>query len=52
MSDDISTMYTKDENKKAGRRGYCGWKSEKETVISPSYYGSYVLQKRKRGRKK
>lgn len=52
MSKDISTMYTKDENKRSGRRGYLGWKSEKEISISPAYYGSYILQKRKRGKRK
>lgn len=52
MSNDISTMYTKDENKKAGRRGYVGWQSEKETSIRPSDYGEYILQRKKRGKKK
>ena len=52
MSHDISTMYTKDQNQKAGRKGYYMWKHEKETSISPSDYGSYILQHRKRGRKK
>lgn len=33
MSKDISTMYTKDLNKKAGRKGWIGWQSEKETSI-------------------
>lgn len=49
---DISTMYTKELNKKTGRRGYVGWKSEKENSITPSEYGSYILQNRKRDRKK
>lgn len=35
MGKDISTMYTKDKNIKAGRRGWTGWKSEKVTAISP-----------------
>ena len=52
MSNDISTMYTKDENKKAGRRGYVGWQSEKETSIRPSDYREYILQRKKRGKKK
>lgn len=52
MSNDISTMYTKDQNKKSGRRGYVGWQVEKETVISPAAYGDYILQKRTRGKKK
>lgn len=48
MSNNISTMYTKSQNLKAGRKGYTGWKTEKETVISPAAYGDYILQKRKR----
>lgn len=52
MSNDISTMYTKDMNKKTGRTGWVGWKTEKETVIPPAYYGDYVLQHRKRGGKR
>lgn len=52
MSNNISTMYTKSQNLKAGRRGYAGWKSEKENSITPSEYGSYILQNRKRGKKK
>ena len=51
MSLDISSMYTKDQNMKAGRRGYFLWKDTKETAISPAAYGDYVLQ-RKRGKKK
>ena len=52
MSNDISTMYTKDQNQKTGRKGYYMWKREKETYIKPSYYGNYILQHRKRGKKK
>ena len=52
MSNDISTMYTKDKNKKTGRRGFCDWRVCKETVISPASYGDYILQHRKRGKKK
>lgn len=51
MSNDISTMYTKDKNMKSGRKGYFNWKSEKETSISPASYGNYILQKRKRGKR-
>lgn len=46
MGKDISTMYTKEENKKNGRKGYYAWKDEKETVIRPKQYGQF-LQKRK-----
>ena len=52
MSNDISTMYTKDQNKKTGRRGYAFWKTDKETSITPAAYGDYILQNRKRGKKK
>lgn len=47
MSKDITTQYTKMQNKKNGRRGYCLWKREKDSVISPKAYGMF-LQKRKR----
>lgn len=46
MSKDISTQYTKEQNKKAGRRGYLFWQYEKETVITPKEYGMF-LQRRK-----
>lgn len=52
MSNDISSMYTKELNKKTGRKGWIDWKSEKETGISPADYGDYILQHRKRGKKK
>ena len=52
MSNDISTMYTKNENQKAGRKGYCMWKREKQMSIRPSDYGDYILQRRKRGKNK
>ena len=47
MSNDISSMYTKDQNKKAGRRGYLSWKHEKVTIIPPAAYGDYILQDRR-----
>ena len=52
MSNNISTMYTKDKNQKAGRKGYVNWKTEKEAAISPAAYGDYILQHRKRGGKR
>lgn len=53
MSNNISTMYTKSQNLKAGRKGYVSWKTEKETAISPAAYGDYILQhKKKRGKKR
>lgn len=51
MSNDISSMYTKDKNKKTGRRGYGMWKREKETAIRPCDYGDYILQNKKRGKR-
>lgn len=39
MSKDITTQYTKEQNKKNGRKGYGAWKREKENVITPSEYG-------------
>lgn len=47
MSKDISTMYTKEENKKNGRKGYAVWKTEKETVIGPRDYGMFIQNRRK-----
>lgn len=44
---DISTMYTKQCNAVEGRRGYCGWKREKENSISPKDYGEFLSRKRK-----
>ena len=52
MSNDISSMYTKDRNIRTGRNGYGMWKYEKEKSIKPSDYGDYILQHRKRGKNK
>lgn len=46
MSNDISSMYTKDRNIRTGRKGYGQWKHEKEDAIRPADYGNYVLEKR------
>ena len=46
---DISTMFTKEENKKNGRLGYAGVTIEKEDIISPAQYGAFL---QKRGRRK
>lgn len=48
MSKDIFTQYTKKENCNTGRRGYCGWKRENETVISPKNYGIFLESKKRR----
>lgn len=50
MSNDISTMYTKYQNKTEGRRGYGMWKREKDTNISPKDYG--MFRQRQKGKKK
>lgn len=47
MSKDISTEYTKEKNKKCGRKGYCNFKSEKETIISPKDYGMFLQNYKK-----
>ena len=52
MSNDISTMYTKNENQKTGRKGYYMWKREKETSICLSDYSNYILQHRRRDKRK
>jgi hypothetical protein len=49
MSDDISTLYTKEKNIKCGRKGYFAYKREKEDVISPRDYGMFLLTLRKKG---
>ena len=49
MSNDISTMFTKDQNTKAGRKGFFDWKGVKITAISPAY-GDYILQSKRRGK--
>jgi hypothetical protein len=46
---DILTKYTEERNRQCGRKGYCGWKREKEDVISPRNYGCFIQRKRKRG---
>ena len=39
---DISTPYTKNENKKNGRKGYLFWKREKDMAISPKDFGMFL----------
>jgi hypothetical protein len=51
MGNDISTMYTKDKNLKAGRKEYGMWKREKDVSISPAAYGDYILQRKRRKKK-
>ena len=52
MSNDISYKYTKTQNKECGRNGYYLAHREKCTAISPSEYGMFLQQKRKRNRGK
>ena len=47
MSKDISTQYTRQQNKECGRRGYGMWKNEKSTVISPKDYGMFLDKHKK-----
>lgn len=46
---DISTMFTREENKKNGRAGYYQAGSRKIDIISPAQYGAFL---QKRGRRK
>lgn len=46
---DISTMFTKEENKKNGIAGYYQADRRKIDVISPAQYGAFL---QKRGRRK
>ena len=46
MSKDISTLYTKEQIKKNGRKGYALYKREKITDISPKNYGMFLQDKR------
>lgn len=41
MSKDIATLYTRMQNERCGRKGYSGFKREKETVIKPKDYGIF-----------
>lgn len=51
MSNDISTMYAREENQKNGRKGYLFWSQEKIDGLPPNKYGSFVTA-HKKGRKK
>lgn len=39
---DISTLFTKQKNRECGRMGYCRFKEEKITTISPRDYGMFL----------
>lgn len=45
---DISTQYTKEENKNNGRKGYLFWKREKDTVIPVNKFGEFLQRKGKK----
>lgn len=47
---DISTMFTREENRKNGRLGYADATRKKKDIISPAQYGAF-LQKRGKRRK-
>ena len=48
MSNDIFSMYTKEQNIKHGRHCYGLWKQEKETIIPPNKYGIFLAERKKR----
>ena len=48
MSNDISTLYTRNLSKTSGRRGYGDWKRSKDTIISPKAYGSFIQERKKK----
>lgn len=48
MNNDISTMYTRKQNKVAGRKGYYNFKKEKDIVIIPKEYGMFKERRKKR----
>ena len=48
MSNDISTQYTKEQNKICGRFRYYNATHEKIVNISPKNYGIFVVNKKKR----
>jgi hypothetical protein len=41
-------MFTREENKKNGRLGYCRATREKDIIISPSQYGAFLQKRGKR----
>lgn len=45
---DISTMFTREENKKNGIAGYYQATREKADIISPSQYGAFLQKRGKR----
>lgn len=48
MGNDISTMFTKEQNKTQGRKGYAFWKREKVKSISPKDYGEFKNRRKQK----
>lgn len=48
MGNDISTMFTKEQNKTQGRKGYAFWKKEKVKSISPKDYGEFKNRRKQK----
>lgn len=46
MSNDISTMFTKEQNRISGRNGWVKW-NKIEKNITPDRYGGYILNHRR-----
>lgn len=44
-------MFTKEQNRISGHKGWVGWKAKREKNISPDRYGEYVLNHRRGGKK-
>lgn len=51
MAKDITTKFTKGENRKNGRNGYGLAHYEKVTAIRPDQYGMFLERHKKRGKK-
>lgn len=45
---DISTQFTKEENKKNGRNGYYQAHREKVVIVHPYEYGAFISHRKRR----
>lgn len=52
MSNDISTKYTEEQNRTAGRNAGGNWTHIVETNIPPNKYGMFLEKHKKRGKRK
>ena len=52
MSNDISTKYTEEQNRTAGRNTNSNWTHIVEKNIPPNKYGMFLAQHKKRGKRK